>query len=363
MKGEEGAAQAGRTAESEAAAWQADGIVKNEVAVRQADGAAKNEVAVGVMDGAAENEVAVGAADAAENKAKKKGGKKKGKEKKDAAQRAAARAERAKKLRRLLELAHEAVFGKNCVCAACGEDVFDDGFFCAHCLAELPLNDGYVCSKCGRAIEADYPVCLECKAHMPLYDAARSAFRYEERVVGLIKRFKTGGRYLAAALAARMAPLLADSFPNADLIVSVPMTDKALKKRGYNQAELLADALSLRSGIPYAPAALVKTRDTAAQKHLTAAERAQNLAGSFRVHERALCRGRHVVIVDDVLTTGATADAVAKALRGAGAARVYVLTAASVPYRERPRTPEQALSADEKGSAPPAPPKKPAHGA
>ena len=165
MKGEEGAAQAGRTAESEAAAWQADGIVENEVAVRQADGAAKNEVAVGVMDGAAENEVAVGAADAAENKAKKKGGKKKGKEKKDAAQRAAARAERAKKLRRLLELAHEAVFGKNCVCAACGEDVFDDGFFCAHCLAELPLNDGYVCSKCGRAIEADYRA-IEHRRHM-----------------------------------------------------------------------------------------------------------------------------------------------------------------------------------------------------
>lgn len=260
-------------------------------------------------------------------------------------------------LRRLLELAHEAVFGKNCVCAACGEDVFDDGYFCAHCLAELPLNDGYICSKCGRAIEADYPVCLECKAHMPLYDAARSAFRYEARVVGLIKRFKTGGRYLAAALAARMAPLLADNFPDADLIVSVPMTDKALRKRGYNQADLLADALSLRSGIPYAPAALVKTRDTAAQKHLTAAERAQNLAGSFRVHERALCRGRHVVIVDDVLTTGATADAVAKAVRGAGAARVYVLTAASVPYRERVRTPEQALAADERAGDPP---KKPA---
>ena len=261
-------------------------------------------------------------------------------------------------LRRLLELAHEAVFGKSCVCAACGEDVFDDALFCERCLRELPVNGGYVCSKCGRAIGADYPVCLECKAHMPLYDAARSAFRYEGRVVGLIRRFKTGGRYLAEAFAERMAPLLSAHFPDADLIVSVPMTDKAQKKRGYNQADLLADALSLRSGIPYAPAALVKTRDTAAQKHLTAAERAKNLAGSFRVHERSLCRGRHIVIVDDVLTTGATADAVAKALRGAGAERVYALTAASVPYRERVRTPEEALSAGGEGTAPPAPLKK-----
>ena len=245
--------------------------------------------------------------------------------------------------RRFAELAHEAVFGKTCVCAACGEDVFDDALFCERCMRTLPFNDGYICSKCGRAIGSDYPVCLECKAHMPLYDAARSALRYEGEAVGLIRRFKTGGRFLAEALAERMAPLLARHFPDADLLVAVPMTEAARRKRGYNQADLLASALSRRSGIAYAPDALVKTRDTAAQKQLSAAERAKNLAGSFRVHERTACRGRHVVIVDDVLTTGATADAVAKAVRGAGAERVYVLTAASVPYRERALSAEQAL--------------------
>ena len=178
---------------------------------------------------------------------------------------------------------------------------------------------------------------------MPEYDAARSAFRYEGQVIGLIKKFKTGGRYLAEAFAERMEPVRQKYFADADLLVSVPMTEAARKKRGYNQAALLASALARRCGVAYAPEALVKSRDTAAQKQLSAAERAKNLAGSFRVHERALCRGRHIVIVDDVLTTGATADAVARALRGAGAGRVYVLTAASVAYRERQHTPEEAL--------------------
>ena len=245
--------------------------------------------------------------------------------------------------RRVFELAHEAVFGKNCVCAACGEDVFSEALFCERCLAALPANAGYVCSKCGRAIGADYPVCLECKANMPLFDAARSAFRYEGGVVGLVKKCKTGGRYLAEAFAERLAPLLARAFPDADLLVCVPMTDAARRKRGYNQSDLLASALSRRSGVAYAPDALVKLRDTAEQKWLSAAERAKNLLGSFRVRARALCRGRHIVIVDDVLTTGSTANAVARALRGAGAARVYVLTAASVPFRERQRSAEEAL--------------------
>ena len=77
---------------------------------------------------------------------------------------------------------------------------FPDSLFCGRCLASLPANAGFICSKCGRAIEAEYPVCLECKAHMPEYDAARSAFRYEGQVIGLIKKFKTGGRYLARHL-------------------------------------------------------------------------------------------------------------------------------------------------------------------
>ena len=221
-------------------------------------------------------------------------------------------------------------FAGSAVCACCGADLYDHPYFCENCLRTLPFNNGPVCAKCGRATQQAYPACLECKADMPAFDAARSLFRYEGETVRLIKQFKNGHKYLAAAFAHCMVPLLSD-FETPDFLVSVPMTESALRRRGYNQSELLARAFSERTGIAYEGKVLVKTRETAAQKTLTAKQRAENLRGSLRVHERAKCRGARILLIDDVLTTGATTSAAAQALLRAGAVRVYVLTAASVP--------------------------------
>lgn len=219
---------------------------------------------------------------------------------------------------------------KGKVCACCGADLYGHPYFCEHCLRLLPFNNECICSKCGRATLQPCPACLECKANMPAFDAARSAFRYEGEIVRLIKQFKNGQKYLAEVFAGCMYPHLAD-FETPDFVIGVPMTEEALKKRGYNQSELLARALCSIAHLPYEGNVLIKTRETAAQKTLSAKQRAQNLRGSLRVHERAKCRGKRILLVDDVLTTGATASAAAQALLRAGAARVYVLTAASVP--------------------------------
>lgn len=240
-----------------------------------------------------------------------------------------------KKVPALLVRLKKLLFDETLTCAACGAELYGGSRFCPHCLQTLPFNGGNICAKCGRAAAEAVPACLECKADMPAFRAARSAFRYEGEIVRLVKRFKTGGRHLAGAFAEAMLPLFSREFADTDFLACVPMTEKAVKKRGYNQSALLAAELSARTGVPFEAELLVKTRETEAQKTLSRRERAENLGGSFRVHERAKCRGKKILLVDDVMTTGATANALAAALLRAGARSVYLLTAASVPQAVR----------------------------
>lgn len=178
------------------------------------------------------------------------------------------------------------------------------------------------------------PCALNASANCPStrLRAARSSTGGE--IVGLVRRFKTGAKYLARTFARETEPVFRAEYDFSDFIVSVPMSGESLRRRGYNQSALLADELSARLGIEHRAAALVKTRDTAAQKFLTLGEREKNLTGSFRVHERKACEGKTILLVDDVLTTGATANAVSRVLFAAHAARVLVLTVASVPQRD-----------------------------
>lgn len=225
------------------------------------------------------------------------------------------------------------LYGDGLTCAACGAELFGEEPFCPSCLKSLPFHRGHICSKCGRDIGGDYPVCAECKADMPSYGRARSVFSYEKDAVRMIRAFKTGKKYFAEIFGAEMAKKAKEYFPDADLAVFIPMTARAEKKRGYNQAELLAEVVCRETGIPLGRDVLVKTRDTGEQKTLTRKERAENLRGSFRVHERTKCRGKKILIIDDVLTTGATANAAAEALLRAGTLRADVLTVACVPRK------------------------------
>ena len=117
-------------------------------------------------------------------------------------------------------------------------------------------------------------------------------------------------------------------FVAADVLVPVPMTEERRKSRGYNQAELIAENLSGLINVPVSDKA-VKIKETERQATLNAKERAENLKGSFKAYKKDF-RNKSVAIVDDVLTTGATADELARVLKRAGAGKVYVLTVASV---------------------------------
>jgi ComF family protein len=138
-----------------------------------------------------------------------------------------------------------------------------------------------------------------------------------------------GRRIVAQAL----GDLLAERYPFTSdvLLVPVPLHVRRLRERGYNQALLLARALGRARALPVRPAVLARTRATRGQPGLGAGARRRNLAEAFTVVDAAAVRSRRIVLVDDVLTTGATADACAAALLAAGASRVDVYTAGRAP--------------------------------
>lgn len=222
---------------------------------------------------------------------------------------------------------------KNLTCHLCGRDVFFGEELCAKCDGELPRNDGYVCLVCGRAT-SDEGVCMECKAARPKADAMRSAFIYEDSARALVLRYKNGARYLLDFLSDSLVPVFKNNFSDTDVITFVPMFKGDEKMRGFNQSATLAAALSEKTGVEM-ERFIVKTKRTKKQKTLTLKERRENLLDCFKVVDKSF-KGKTVTVVDDVLTTGATADAMATLLKKGGAKKVYVLAVTSVAYKNRP---------------------------
>lgn len=172
--------------------------------------------------------------------------------------------------------------------------------------------------------------CGECAGQVLYFDEARSAVNYADSAKHAVWRLKYGSaRYLARALSEYMLDTLIYSDWDVDCFTFVPMDEKRLKKRGYNQSELLAAELSEFTSKPCLPL-LQKIRPTPNQAKLDKEERMKNLEGAFRTVVKI---PNHVVLVDDVFTTGATANECAKTLKKGGASVVYVLTFASVPEK------------------------------
>lgn len=224
-------------------------------------------------------------------------------------------------------------------CLACDSPVAEQGTLCAGCWRGLHLVTAPLCGRCGvpflHAGQAGPGgVCPGCLARPPAFDLARAALRYDEGAKRLLLPFKHADRTeLAAPLSARMARAGAPLLARADLVAPVPLHWRRLLARRYNQAALLARPLARAAGKPLLPDLLRRTRPTPALGERGAAERAALLDGAFAVaaRHRARLAGRRVLLVDDVMTSGATAEACARALLAAGAAGVDVIAAARVP--------------------------------
>ncbi len=221
-------------------------------------------------------------------------------------------------------------------CAACDERVATAGQLCATCFAATGFIGEPCCQRCGVAfaVAALGPICQACETNPPLYRQARGALTYDAQGRRLILPFKHADRpELAKVLAPHMARAGADLLRRADVLVPVPLHRRRLFERRYNQAVLLAAELSRLSGVAVLRDGLVRTRATASLGDRSAADRAQEVADAFAVRpgREAALQGQTALLIDDVMTSGATANACTAVLLQAGASAVDVLVAARVP--------------------------------
>ena len=200
---------------------------------------------------------------------------------------------------------------------------------CPTCREKLPLVSSPLCGIPFIGAGDDHQ-CGACLINPPHFDAARAHFIYEGAIRELIHSFKydrrTHLRYPLALLALEGAHCFMEYTP--EIIVPVPLHTSRLRQRGFNQAVLLGTTLSRHLSLPMVPDALVRTRPTEPQINLSAAERKLNVQGAFSVKRSDEIKGRNVLLLDDVMTTGSTMDECAKVLKKAGAATVVAVTVA-----------------------------------
>lgn len=223
------------------------------------------------------------------------------------------------------------------ICPVCGRRLDRHGRdpLCLPCWEAFPRLRPPVCARCGRPLPGLGPgeACEACRRAPPPFAYARAVAAYRDGMREAIHQLKFGGR---VALARPLGDLLAEgagldlSVEGIDGVVPVPLHARRQAERGFNQAELLARRLARRWRRPFLPRLLVRTRWTRPQTELDEAERRRNVRGAFRVLDPEAVAGRHLLLVDDVLTTGSTVAEASRALLAAGARVVGVLVLARV---------------------------------
>jgi ComF family protein len=219
-------------------------------------------------------------------------------------------------------------------CLSCGGLTATAGALCPPCWRRIAFVTAPLCPCCGHPFDIDpgpEALCGVCAGRRPVFARARAVFRYDDASRGLVLGFKHADRTaLAPSFSAWMARAGAELLREAEVIVPVPLHPWRLFRRRYNQAALLANALGRLSGLPCLPDALVRLRHTPPQGAMGRQPRRRNVHGAFALRRHAGIDGKRVLLIDDVLTTGATLEECAATLLAGGASAVDVLTLARV---------------------------------
>jgi len=220
-----------------------------------------------------------------------------------------------------------AVFPKTC--PVCDNIIRYDEKICRKCVTKIKYIEEPRCKKCSKQLKdetAEY--CLDCSRTHHLYRNGIAAFLYDDVVSKSIYKFKyhnrrTYAEYYGETIAKRYEAIIKSW--HADVIIPVPIHEKKLIKRGYNQAGLIAKQLGINLGMKVDEKVLLRTVNTRPQKEMTKAERKKNLEKAFKI-SRNVVRYRKVILVDDIYTTGSTIDECARVLLGAGVQDVYFVS-------------------------------------
>lgn len=224
-------------------------------------------------------------------------------------------------------------------CILCGRELskVTRHRICNACYALLEVIGNRECLKCGKLLFAEEQYCLACQNQERVFDRAIAPFCYAGGASSLVMNLKFHGKkYLAEPMAKFMSDKLLEEGILVDLVLPVPLHPKRKKERGFNQSELLAEEIASSLSLPLDRASAIRVRNTSASSKLEGGRHAreENMKDAFSVVNGEAVKGKHILVVDDVLTTGTTANELAKALKKAGARRVTVLTFATT--REKP---------------------------
>ena len=221
------------------------------------------------------------------------------------------------------------------LCIACKAETSHALAHCPDCWAALPANDGARCAQCDHPLPGQWQLealCLACRHDPPAFTRARAPYLYDGAARQTVLALKAGREPYARPMAAAMLRAGGDLVTRDMLIVPVPLHRWRLFRRGFNQAGALAAAIARETGAVLLPDTLRRVKPTRPTRGMSRAQRRRNVQGVFHVPPaaRARLKGARVLLVDDVMTTGATAHACARMLRRAGAADVAVLVYARV---------------------------------
>lgn len=227
----------------------------------------------------------------------------------------------------------DVLFPPNYKCEICGDEIIADNppYFCEKCAKSLPKIEN-PCKKCGGEVVGGGNVCTRCKNTKFEFNQCFSCFLYEGQAKNLIYKLKySNSKHLKTSMAKVMSEEFLKHNIKPDVVIPVPSCAKNLKKRGYNQAELLSESVAKNLSIKHDASTLIRVKETESQTQKNFKQRQENLINAFAVKNKNNFKEKVVLIVDDVITTGATLNECAKAVLKCKSAKIYCLTFASTP--------------------------------